>query len=95
MSVSMDFITQLPQVQGYNGIMVVIDHFSKYVVFIPTKIPCGAEQTTKLFFKNIVKYWGMPLSIVLDRDPRFTGRFWKTFFKLVGTELLMSSSYHP
>ena len=46
MSVLMDFITQLPQVQGYNGIMVVVDHFSKYVFFLPTKIPCGAEWTT-------------------------------------------------
>ncbi len=48
-----------------------------------------------MFFKNVVKYWRIPLSIVLDRDPRFTGRFWTTLFKLVGTELLMSSSYHP
>ena len=39
MSVSMDFITHLPQVQGYNGIMVVVDRFSKYVVFVPTKMP--------------------------------------------------------
>ena len=95
MSVSMDFIVQLPQVQGYNGIMVVVDRFSKYAVFVPTKIPCGAERTTEFFFKNVVKYWGMPLSIVCDRDTRFTGRFWTTLFKLVGTELLMSSSYHP
>ena len=49
----------------------------------------------ELFFKNIVKYWGMPLSIVSDRDPRFTGRFWTTLFKLVGIDLLMSLSYHP
>ena len=93
MSVSMEFITQLPQVQAYNGIMVVVDHFSKYVVFVPTKILCGGEQTAELFFKNIVKYWGMPLSIVSDRDPCFTDRFWTTLFKLVRTELLMSSSY--
>jgi len=94
-SLLMDFITQLPQVQGYNGIMVVVDHFSKYAVFVPTKMPCGAKRTAELFFKNILKYSGMPLSIVSDRDPRFTGRFWTTLFKLVGTEFLMSSSYHP
>ena len=73
----------------------MVDHFSKYAIFVPTRKPCGAEQTVDLFFKNIVKYWGMPLSIVSDRDLRFTGRFWTTLFKLVGTELLMSSSYHP
>ena len=73
----------------------MVDNFSKYVVFIPMKIPFGAEKTVEFFFKNIVKYWGMPLSIGSDRDPRFIGRFWITLFKLVGTELLMSSSYHP
>ena len=73
----------------------MVDRFSKYAVFVPKKMPCGAERTAELFFKNIVKYWGMPLSIVSDRDPRFTGRFWTTLFKLVGTELLMTSSYHP
>lgn len=73
----------------------MVDCFSKYVVFVTTKIPCGAEQTADLFFKNIVKYWGMPLSIVSDRDPCFIGRFWTTLFKLIGTGLLMSSSYHP
>lgn len=94
MSVSMDFVTQFSQVHGYNGIMVVVDRFSNYVVFVPTKMPCGAEWTVELFFKNIVKYWGMPLSIVSDRDPHFTSRFWTTLFKLVRTELLMSLSYY-
>jgi len=74
--------------------MVMVDRFSKYAIFVPTKMPCGAEWTAELFFKNIVKYWGMPLSIVSDRDPHFTGKFWTTLFKLVRTELLMSSSYH-
>lgn len=73
----------------------MVDHFSKYDVFVPTKMPRGAERTAELFFKNIVKYLGMSLSIVSDRDPRFIGRFWTTLFKLVGTDLLMSSSYHP
>ena len=73
----------------------MVDCFSKYVVFVPTKIPCGSERTTELFFKNILKYWGMPLSMVSNRDPHFTSRFWTTLFKLVETELLMSSSYHP
>lgn len=56
MSVSMDFITQLPQIQGYNTIMVMVDCFSKYVFFVPTKMPCGAKRTVDLFFKNVVKY---------------------------------------
>ena len=84
-SVSMDFISHLPMVQGYNRIMVIVDHFSKYATFVPTKLPCGAEMTAELFFKNVVKYWGIPMSIVSDRDSRFTGKFWNALFKLVGT----------
>jgi hypothetical protein len=94
MSVSMDFITQLLMVQGYNEILVMVDRFSKYVVFIVTKMPCSVEEV-KLFFKHIVKYWGLPLNIVSDRDARFTSKFWTTLFKLVGMKLLKSSSYHP
>ena len=94
MSVLMDFITQFPQVQGYNEIMVIVDHFSNYVIFIPMKMSCGAEKKIH-FFKNVVKYWGIPLSIVSDIYTRFTGNFWTMLFKLIGMWLLHSSSYHP
>lgn len=48
MSVSMDFITQFPQVQEYNEIMVIVDHFCNYVVFILMKMSCGAEKSSKM-----------------------------------------------
>ncbi|KAK3035048.1 hypothetical protein RJ639_034838 [Escallonia herrerae] len=54
-----------------------------------------AEDTAQLFFKYVVKYWGMPQDIVSDRDSRFTGNFWTELFKLFGSQLSMSSSYHP
>jgi antitoxin component of RelBE/YafQ-DinJ toxin-antitoxin module len=73
----------------------MVDRFSKYVVFVVMKMPCSVEEVVKLFFKHIVKYWGLPLNIVSDRDARFTSKFWTTLFKLVGMKLLKSSSYHP
>jgi hypothetical protein len=94
-SVSMDFITQLLTTQEYNRIMVVVDHFSKYVVFHSNEENFGAEEVAQMFFKHVVKYWGLPLNIISDKDTRFTGKFWTTLFKLVGTKLLMSSSFHP
>jgi len=66
MSVSMNLIPQLPQVQGYNGVMVIVDHFSKYVVLIPINIQCGTKKNADLLFKYVVKYWEIPLSIVSD-----------------------------
>ncbi|GJS26574.1 cytochrome P450 78A7-like protein [Tanacetum coccineum] len=53
------------------------------------------DNTAKLFFKNVVKYWGVPHVIVSDRDPRFTGRFWTELFKIMGTDLNFSTSFHP
>ncbi|KAK3008977.1 hypothetical protein RJ639_015387 [Escallonia herrerae] len=94
-SVSLDFITSLPKVEDLGTILVVVDRFSKYVSFIATPKYCSAEDTAQLFFKYVVKYWGVPQDIVSDRDSRFTGNFWTELFKLFGSQLSMSSSYHP
>ncbi|PWA81445.1 hypothetical protein CTI12_AA187700 [Artemisia annua] len=71
-SVSMDFITCLPKSEGSGSIIVVVDRFSKYGTFIAAPPDVTADDTAKLFFKNVVKYWGVPHVIVSDRDPRFT-----------------------
>ncbi|KAK3029414.1 hypothetical protein RJ639_039758 [Escallonia herrerae] len=94
-SVSLDFITGLPKVEDLGTILVVVDQFSKYANFIATPKYCSAEDTAQLFFKYVVKYWGMPQDIVSDRDSRFTENFWTELFKLFGSQLSMSSSYHP
>jgi len=95
-SVSMDFIVGLPTSDGYNWMLVVVDRYFKYITFIPAPKEYSAEQAARLFFKHVVKYWGLPRSIVVsDRDTRFTGRFWMELFKLMGSELNFSTSFHP
>lgn len=94
-SVSMDFITCLPKSEGCGSIIVVVDRFTKYGTFIAAPPDVTAVDTAKLFFKNVVKYWGIPHVIVSDRDPRFTGRFWTELFKIMGTDLNFSTSFHP
>ncbi|CAN6455079.1 unnamed protein product [Victoria cruziana] len=94
-SLSMDFIVSLPKVDGYSSVLVVVDRFSKYATFIPASKECPAEKTAELFVKHIVKYWGVPKSIVSDRDARFTGKFWREVFRLLGSDLLFSTSFHP
>lgn len=94
-SVSMDFLTCFPKSDGYSSIIVVVDRFSKYATFIPAPPICDAVVTAKLFVKHIVKQWGVPKSIVSDRDPRFTGRFWRELFKLLGSDLDFSTAFHP
>ena len=94
-SVSLDFISALPQVGGCGSILVVVDRFSKYATFIPAPTPCNAEDAAHLFVKNVVKLWGVPENIVSDRDPRFTDKFWTKVFHLLGIDLLFSTSSQP
>ena len=53
------------------------------------------KQIANVFCKNIYKLHGFPKVIVSDRDAKFNGKFWRQFFKQVGTSLNMSSTYHP
>ena len=94
-SVTMDFISALPKFEGCGSIMVVVDRYSKYTTFIVAPTDYKADEAARLFHKHIVKLWGVPKSIVSDRDPRFTGRFWTELFKLLGTDLKFSTSFHP
>lgn len=94
-SVSLDFITGLPKVGDLTTILVVVDRFSKYATFIAAPQYISAEDTTRLFFSHVVKYWGLPKDIVSDRESRFTSNFWTQLFKCLKSKLSHSSSFHP
>lgn len=85
--ISMDFIVRLPKSKGYDAILVVVDHLSKYGYFIPLKHPYTARTVVEAFVKEVEKLHGVPKSIVSDRDPLFLSLFWKELFKLQGTNL--------
>ncbi|KAL6344202.1 hypothetical protein AAG906_035427 [Vitis piasezkii] len=70
-SITMDFIIELPKLEGYGSIIVVVDRFSKYVTFIVASTDCTAKETTRLFLKHMVKL-GLPNYIISDRDLHFT-----------------------
>jgi hypothetical protein len=65
------------------------------VHLIPTQTTAKAHEIAWLFFREVVCLHGMPISIVSDRDSKFTSRFWKELHRLVGTKLLMSTAFHP
>ena len=94
--VSLDFITKLPTtINGNDTILVVVDMLSKMAHFISTTEKSTAEDVAKLFFDHIVRHHGLPKTIVSDRDTRFTGKFWQALFKSIGTNLNLSTSFHP
>lgn len=55
----------------------------------------STDRAAGLFFKEVVKHFGIPSEIISDRDPRFTGKFWTSLFKLLGSELRFSVAYYP
>nr|GEU71346.1 hypothetical protein VITISV_029702 [Tanacetum cinerariifolium] len=94
-SVSMDFITCLPKSEGSGSIIVVADRFLKYGTFIAAPPNVTTNDMAKLFFKNVVNYWGVQHVIVSDRDSRLTGRFWTELFMIMETDLNFFTSFHP
>ena len=93
---SIDFIGPLPATKdGYDGVVVIVEMLTKMVTIEKIKMTYGAPKIAEIIFKEIVAKYGMPKKIVSDRDPRFTSIFWKTLFELSGTELAMSTAYHP
>jgi hypothetical protein len=93
--ISMDFIVGLPKSGNKSVIMVVVDRLSKYAHFCALQHPFTASTVAQIFMDNIFKLHGMPNSIVSDRDPTFTNNFWQELFKLQGTQLHLSTAYHP
>ena len=91
----MDFVEGLPKSQQKSVVFVVVDRFTKYVHFIPLAHPYTAAKVAQLFMQYVFKLHGLPSTIVSDRDPVFTSKFWSELMKLQGISLAMSSSYHP
>jgi hypothetical protein len=94
-SISMDFITGLPLVQGKDCIYVVVDRLTKFAHFFAISSKYSTTQVAKLFFREVFRLHGLPKTIVSDRDNRLMEGFWQELFRLVGTELTPSTSYHP
>ena len=92
----MDFITDLPtKFRQHDSIMVVVDKLSKAAHFIPVKYTHKAIKIADIFIKEIFRLHGVPKVIISDRDAKFTGNFWKSLFKGLGTQLNFSTMYHP
>nr|GFD20819.1 reverse transcriptase domain-containing protein [Tanacetum cinerariifolium] len=95
-NITMDFVTKIPKSpQGYDTIWVIIDKLTKSTIFAPMRETDPLEKLAKLYLKEVVARHGIPVSIICDRGPRFTSRFWRILQKALGTSLDMSTAYHP
>ncbi|XP_071700181.1 uncharacterized protein [Rutidosis leptorrhynchoides] len=94
--ISMDFVCGLPKtVKRHDATWVVIDRLTKSAHFLPIRMDYSVSKLSEIFQQEIVRLHGVPSSIVSDRDPRFTSRFWKGLHKAWGTRLKLSTAFHP
>ncbi|KAJ9565224.1 hypothetical protein OSB04_001190 [Centaurea solstitialis] len=94
--ITMDFVTKLPRtLRGHDTIWVIVDRLTKSAHFLEMRETLLMDKLAKLYIKEIVRRHGVPLSIVSDRDSRFTSQFWHGLQEGLGTKLKLSTAYHP
>ncbi|GJW19601.1 putative reverse transcriptase domain-containing protein [Tanacetum coccineum] len=95
-NITMDFVTKLPKSsQGYDTIWVIVDRLTKSAIFTPMKETDPLDKLARMYLKEVVTRHGIPVSIICDRDPRFASNFWRSLQNALGTNLDMSTAYHP
>ncbi|KAJ9561776.1 hypothetical protein OSB04_006936 [Centaurea solstitialis] len=94
--ISMDFVTKLPKTKkGNDTIWVIVDRLTKSAHFLPIKETYSIDKLAQLYVGEIVMRHGVPISIISDRDSRFTSRFWQSLQAALGTRVDLSTAYHP
>ncbi|GJW14342.1 putative reverse transcriptase domain-containing protein [Tanacetum coccineum] len=89
--------TKLPKnvSKGYDTIWVIVDRLTKSAIFTPMRETDPLDKLARLYLKEVVTRHGIPVSIICDRDPRFASNFWRSLQNALGTNLDMSTAYHP
>jgi hypothetical protein len=91
----MDFIGPFPESNGLNYLWVVICRLTSMVHLIPINTSTTAKDLSWKYLREVVRLHGLASSIVSDRDSKFTSKWWRELHQLLGTKLLMSTSFHP
>ncbi len=74
--ITMDFIIGLPRSQkNHDTVWVIMDRLTKSAYFLPARMDYSLDRFAELYINKVVRLHGVPVSIVSDRDPRFTSRF--------------------
>lgn len=71
-----------------------VDQLTKSAHFLPVKMTFSLDQLAQLYIKEVVRLHDVPVSIVSDRDLRFTSKFWKSLQGAMGKKLNFNIAYH-
>ncbi|KAL4377359.1 hypothetical protein GQ457_02G020790 [Hibiscus cannabinus] len=93
--ISLDFIVGLPPSHSKEAILVVVDRLTKYAHFFALPRHFDSKYIAQILVQGVIKLHGIPKSMVSDRDRIFVSELWSELAKLQGTELCLSTTYHP
>ncbi|KAM9985687.1 hypothetical protein ACTFIZ_012341 [Dictyostelium cf. discoideum] len=93
--ISMDFLNLPKSNAGKDSVMVVVCRLSKMCKIIPCTKELKADEAAKLFWDNIVCNFGLPATIVSDRDKLFTSDLWNNLMEIAGVKLKMTAPSRP
>jgi hypothetical protein len=92
----MDFVLGLPRgKRGNDAIWVIVDRLTKSAFFLPVKMTDPVDKLAKMYVNEVVRLHGVPISVVSDRDLRFTSRLWPSIQRALETNLSISTTFHP
>ena len=93
--VTTDLVTDLPESNGFTAIIVFVDKLTKMVHLAGCKKEVTAMEYAQNFVDKVFRLHGLPEVIISDRDTHFTGKFWRSLFDLLSTDLQFSIAFHP
>ena len=91
----MDFVTDLPESQGYDSMFVVVDRFSKAIIVSPCKKSITAKETALLYLEQVWKRTGLPHQVISDRGPQFASQLMRQVWKKLEVMQSLSMAFHP
>jgi transposase InsO family protein len=91
----MDFIVKLPISKTYDTILTITDTFSKASILIPCNETIDATGVAQLYANYVLPHYGLPLCIILDRDPHFTSSFFRELCRVTSAIQNLSTAYRP
>src|SRR5258708_2845224 len=87
-------IGELPDSKGYNAILMVVDHLSKWIHAVPTVTSLDSAGVARLFLEHVWRHHGLPEEVISDHRPTFVSNFLRKPAALLGVKLTPSTSYH-
>ena len=95
-TVTIDFITDLLESNGYNALYIVVDHnLTKAIVLISCTKTIDAIGTARLYHDNVYRRFGLPNRIISDRGPQFSSQVFQEMNNQLGVTSSMSTAFHP